>query len=173
VLIEQPLDSDWKLVTPAKPTETTRSLNRFAVIAEAGKPAELKVEEQHTLSRQHGILGTDDKTLLFFAGREITSPKVKEALEQVVRHKQKLAELAAQRLQIDQQIVQIAEEQNRIRQNMAQLDRTNDVYLKYVKKLSAQEDQIEQLRAEQKAKATEEAAQRKVLDDFVAGLDLA
>ena len=52
VLIEQPLDADWKLVAPKEPTEKTRDLYRFAVEAEPGKPAKLDVEEEQVVSQQ-------------------------------------------------------------------------------------------------------------------------
>ncbi len=47
VLLEQPVDEDdgWNLVG-LEPAEKTRSFYRFAVKAEPGKPATLKVEEE-------------------------------------------------------------------------------------------------------------------------------
>jgi len=45
VLLEQPVDEDWKLIGQ-EPAEKTRSLYRFAVEAKPGKPAKLKVEEE-------------------------------------------------------------------------------------------------------------------------------
>ena len=45
VLIEYPLDTNWKLIEPKDPTEKTRDVYRFAVTAEPGKPATLKIVE--------------------------------------------------------------------------------------------------------------------------------
>ena len=62
VLIEYPLDPNWKLMAPKEPTEKTRELYRFAVEAEPGKPAMLEVVEEqisepadrdHQHRRQH------------------------------------------------------------------------------------------------------------------------
>ncbi len=57
-------------------------------------------------------------------------------------------------------------EQNRIHQNMAQLDRTNELYAKDVKKFAEQEDRVESLRKEITALIQQEQEARKGLDDF-------
>ena len=75
--------------------------------------------------------------------------------------------------QIEQEIATIGQEQDRIRQNMAQLDRTTDLYKRYVKKFGDQEDAVEKLRGEIKTLQTEEAKQRKTLDDYLLSLELA
>ena len=51
----------------------------------------------------------------------------------------------------------IGQEQDRIRQNMAQLDRTTDLYKRYVKKFGDQEDEVERLRGEIQKLDEEEA----------------
>ncbi len=66
----------------------------------------------------------------------------------------------------------IGQEQDRIRQNMAQLDRTTDLYKRYVKKFGEQEDEVEKLRGEIKKLVDEEAKQRQALDAYLIGLEL-
>ena len=44
VLIESPIDTQWKLLTPKEPAEKTRDLYRFAAAAKPGEPAKLLVE---------------------------------------------------------------------------------------------------------------------------------
>ena len=56
ILIEQPYDATWTLTTPAQPAEKTRSLYRFALSAEPGKPASLLVREEQAISNAIGIL---------------------------------------------------------------------------------------------------------------------
>ena len=90
----------------------------------------------------------------------------------MVKQKRKLEEVATQLGQRQQQIRGIDEDQARIRQNMAQLDRNTDVYKNYVKKFSEQEAQIEKLHG-QMAKLNEETMRlRKALDEYLIGLDL-
>ena len=60
VLIEYPLDPDWKLVAPEKPEEKTRDRYRFAVAAQPGEPAKLHVEEERTDSQQIALSNLDE-----------------------------------------------------------------------------------------------------------------
>jgi chaperonin cofactor prefoldin len=103
---------------------------------------------------------------------QAVSEPVKKALAEIVRRKQRIEQTVAQRQQLEQRIREIGEDQSRIRQNMAQLDHDTDVYRNYVKKLSNQETQVEQFRAEIAKLSADEMSQRKSLDDFLTGLDL-
>ena len=47
---------------------------------------------------------------------------------------------------VDRKIEVVEDEQGRIRQNMAELDKSSDLYKRYVKKFGAQEDEVEKLR---------------------------
>ena len=66
----------------------------------------------------------------------------------------------------------IEQEQARIRQNMQQLDRTGDLYTRYVKKFGEQENQIETLREQIQTLVAEQARQQQSLDSFLSGLSL-
>jgi len=67
----------------------------------------------------------------------------------------------------EREIQVVEQEQNRIRQNMAQLDRTNELYAKYVKKFAEQEDRVEALRKEITGLVTQEQEARKALDEYL------
>jgi hypothetical protein len=139
VLVEYPFDPQWKLTAPAKADEKTRNLYRFMVEAKPGEPVKLAVEEERTDQQVVALNNLDDKTIQFYLSAKVVSDKVKEALAEIVKRKHALQELAVKKQQFEQHINQIGEDQNRIRQNMAQLDRTSDVYKNYVKKFSDQE----------------------------------
>ncbi len=172
VLIEYPFDASWKLVKPEKPAEKTRNLYRFAVAAKPGEPAALTVEEERTDS-QHIVLNSmDDGSIKFYLSAKVVSDKVKDALKEIVKRKADLGQLTAKKQQLEQRIRDIGEDQNRIRQNMAQLDRNSDVYKNYVKKFSDQESEIENLRAQIAKLVDEETGMRKSLDEYMTGLDL-
>ena len=63
-------------------------------------------------------------------------------------------------------------EQGRIRENMTRLDRNNDLYARYVKKFSEQEDQVETARAKIDELNKQINEQQKSLDEYLLGLDL-
>jgi chromosome segregation ATPase len=97
---------------------------------------------------------------------------VKAALQEVVKRKHEIELLAAKRRQLDGQIKAIGEEQARIRQNMDRLDRTSELYKRYVGKFTEQEDQIESLREQIQELQSQENQFRKSLDEYLMGLDL-
>ncbi len=172
VLVEYPLDASWKLVKPEKPAEKTRDLYRFAVEAKPGEPATLTVEEERTDAQHIALTSLDDGAIKFYLSAKVVSEKVKDALREIVRRKAELAQLAADRQQLEQRIREIGDDQTRIRQNMAQLDRNSDVYKNYVKKFSDQEAEIESLRGKIATLVNNESAKRKSLDEYMTGLDL-
>lgn len=55
---------------------------------------------------------------------------------------------------------------------MERLDRTGDLYQRYVKKFSEQEDQIERIRADVEKLRTQANPLRKALEEYLLGLDL-
>ena len=172
VLIEYPFDPNWKLMTPKEPSEKTRNQYRFAVEAEPGKPAVLSVLEEQIQNQQIAITNIDDGTILFYVNQKVTSDKVKEALRGVIQRKQQLAKVMADKQRLEEQVKVIGQEQDRIRQNMAQLDHATDLYKRYVKKFGEQEDEVEKLRGEIKKLIDEEAKQRQALDAYLIGLEL-
>jgi hypothetical protein len=172
VLVEYPIEPDWTLISPKEPAEKTRDRYRFAVEAKPGEPAKLLVSDERINHQQVAITNLDDKRITLLASNAVVSEPVKRALAETIRRKQQIEQLVVQRQQREQRIRDIGEDQSRIRQNMAQLDRQIDIYRRYVKKLSDQESQIEQLRAEIVQLSAEETNQRKSLDDYLLGLDL-
>ena len=172
VLIEYPIDPTWTLVSPKKPAEKTRQFYRFSVTAKPGEPARLLVAEERTDREQVVLTDIDDATVEIYLRARAVSQKVKAALGELVKRKHALEQVAAEKQQRQTHIQEIAEDQARIRQNMAQLDRNTDVYKSYVKKFSDQESEIEKLRSQVASLTDQETAQRKALDEFLMGLDL-
>lgn len=172
VLVELPIDSSWKLVSPKEPSEKTRDVYRFAVKAEPGKPTTLKVEEEQIVSQSLGLANLDDNTVLFYINQKEIRPAVKAALQEVVKRKQALQKVVEERTQLEQQITVIGQEQDRIRQNMGQLERNTDLYKRYVQKFGAQEDTVEKMREQIQKLSAEETRLRLALDDFLLKLDI-
>ena len=102
----------------------------------------------------------------------MVSDEVKAALKQAAALKAEWQALQVKRQQLEEQIRVIEQEQARIRQNMAQLDRTSDLYKRYVQKFAEQEDQNDKIRAEIKAVAEQINAAKKKLDDYLMSLEV-
>jgi hypothetical protein len=172
VRIEHAIDPQWKLIAPEKPAEKTRDMYRFAVAAEPGKPAELKIEEQQDIHQNVAIVNLGDDAIRLFLSSKVVSNSVKEALKEVVRRKTELADLQRQIQQKNQEIATIDQEQSRIRENMKSIDRNTDLYNRYVKKFTDQEDRIEDLREEAQKLEQQIADTQKSLDEYLSKLEL-
>ena len=173
LLIEYPHDANWKLIEPKEPAEKTREQYRFSVTAEPGKPVTLKLVEEQTVSQQIALANVPDDMILLFEHSTVVSESVKKALAEIVKRKQEIQSLTVKRQEQEQTINSITQEQARIRENMARLDRNNDLYVRYVKKFSEQEDQVEKARDEIKKLDAQIHERQKALDDYMLGLDLA
>jgi hypothetical protein len=173
VLIEKPLETIWNLVTPKEASEKTRDLYRFAVKAAPGKPETLTVKEERTSNEQVAVTNLNNQQILIYVNSPAVSDKVKAALQEVITRKAKIDEVVRQRQEMERQITVIDQEQERIRGNMAQTPKESELFRRYLTKFTEQEDNIEALRTKVTASITEEQKQRKSLDDFLIGLDLA
>jgi len=172
VLIEYPLDPTWKLVAPKEPAEKTRDLYRFAVDAKPGEPTKLLVEEERIDRQQVALTNMDENAIQVFLSAKVVSEKVKAALAEVIKQKAAIQKVVRDRTLLEQQVNTIGQDQSRIRQNMDKLDRTSDLYKRYVKTLTDQEDKLESLRGQIKELTDQETNLRKTLDDYLMGLDL-
>jgi hypothetical protein len=172
VLIEYPLDTNWTLIEPKEATEKTRDQYRFALKAEPGKPVNLEIREERTATQQIYVNNMDDGSIQYYINAKVVSDKVKAGLAEVIKRKQALSLLTAKRAELERQVTVIFEEQNRVRQNMAQLPKDSDLFRRYVTKFNEQEDKVEQLRDQIKTALADEQAGRQALDKFIIELEL-
>ena len=172
LLIEHPLRDGWGLVAPAKADETTRGVYRFKVEIAPKSTAKLVVVEEHPETETVALTesGLDDIALYVQAPK--ISDALKAALQKIIDMKTKLADLAQQRGVKEARIKEINDEQDRLRKNMAQLDRQSDLYKKYVEKLTAQETEFEKLQGEIKALKASEKGQQDELSAYILGLSV-
>jgi hypothetical protein len=170
VLVEQPTEADWNLVRPEKPEEKTREQYRFAVEAKPGATSTLVVEEERVEHQLTALTNVDDASIQLYLSASVVSDKVKQALAEIVKRKGAIADAERKLAELDRQVQEITAEQSRIRQNMERLDRTGDLYQRYVKKFSDQEDQLERIRSEAAQLRTQVESLRKSLEEYLLGV---
>jgi hypothetical protein len=173
VLIELPIDSNWQLVSTKNLAEQSRDTYRFSLDAPENKTASLTVEETRKLHQQIrlGVIA-DTSALVEFRSAAVASPKVKLAFAEFSTRLAARGELMKQRANLQSQISEVGTEQSRIRQNMQQLDKSSDLFKRYVTMFGQQEDLIAKTRAELKALAAQEEKQGKEFADFLNHLDV-
>lgn len=172
VLIQSPRDPQWELIAPEKPHEATRDSYRFLVEAEAQKSAQLLVREERTVAQHLALTNLEVNHLLIFVNSPSISDEARAALREVVTRKQELDKLVVAQNQHRQEIATITQEQERIRQNMAQIDRNSQIYQRYLKKFSEQEDRIEVLREQIEALEQEITQKRQALNEYLSNLEI-
>jgi chromosome segregation ATPase len=85
----------------------------------------------------------------------------------------KLDETRSQRTRQEQRIGEITGEHGRIRENMQRLQQNSELYHRYVKKLDQQETELEGIRKTVENLKAMEEEQRRDLNNYLMGLDLA
>jgi hypothetical protein len=148
VLIEHPFNSEYKLIAPAKATERTAEVYRFAVTVPPGKSEKLQVVLERPVSQTIAIYDADINVLGAYASRKEISAKMRDALQQVVQRRRAVQQLQAQAAAKDAEIKGMGDDQDRIRKNMAALDKASALYKRYVTELDRQETRLQTLRQE-------------------------
>ncbi|MCS7168950.1 MAG: DUF4139 domain-containing protein, partial [Gemmatales bacterium] len=144
VIIEHPYRGpDFRLVAPEKPLERARDVYRFEVVVPKGETKKLDVIEERDVVSTVALSNADDQTIRFFLQSPVVSPKVKEALEQFVKMKHRLAQLQQELAQTQSELKILEDDQARLRANLQTLPPSSETYKRYLKKLDEQEPMIE------------------------------
>lgn len=172
VLIEHPYRSDWVLLEPTNKPERSREVYRFPVVVEAGKTEKLVVKEE-TLTDELTALNNspNDFISIIIKGQKAT-PKILQALQNVMKMRGELDRTTALRTRREKEVVDISQEQIRIRENMARLTDNSELHIRYVKKLDAQETSLEEFRIEISGLKDTEGKQKHALDEYLGNLNL-
>ena len=174
LVVEHPYDAQFTLAAPAKADERTASLYRFRLAVAPGKSESLTIATERPLSQTVALLEGDMNQLLFYTERrEGTPAKLKTALEDIVARRRKLDELNSKQAEANTELASLTEDQERVRKNMAALDKTSALYKRYVTQLDEQETKIQALRVEKARLASASAESLRNLRVFLDTLEIA
>jgi len=172
VLIEHPRQSGWNLVEPQEPFATTRDSYRLKAAVPGGETKTVTLVFERSGQERIVLTNVQTNTLLQYKSTKGINPQVREALAEVMRRKQEIAQLQSEKKQAEEQLDEIANQQERIRKNMAELDKTTDLYQRYLKKLTEDEDQIEKLRNKIDTLAEEIQKKQNALNEYLQNLSV-
>ncbi len=172
VLVEHPFDAQSTLVKPAAAAERTATVYRFAVPVPAGKTATLQVVTEKPLESTVALLDGDVNQIAIYAEGSDIPAATRQALARIVNARRRLQNLSEQAAAADTHVGDIGREQDRIRRNMAALDRASPLYRRYVGELDAQETQIGTLRADARRLRAEADAARTALRALLDTLEI-
>ncbi len=165
--------TDWELVAPEEPAEETADRYRFTVALEPRAAEELVVEMQQPVTQTVALLDADADKINFYLKSTVISDELKAALQEIVRRRVAIAEVAQQIAVRQARLKEIGEEQDRIRRNMGQLNRDADLYNKYVAKLTQQEDEFDRVRAERDTLQEKHSQLTTDLNEYIRTLNVA
>jgi hypothetical protein len=173
VIVEHPVRAGYSLRGDTKPEETTAQWMRFRLEVGAKQTATLKVEEARPLEASFQISQLNrDQVALFVKERSI-SPAVEEALRGVFDQRSAVDSLESQKDGRDEEIHNIYDDQQRIRENLKALtDSANEKALvqRYTKQLDDQENRLDALRRESAQLQTQIDAANEALEKTIQSL---
>jgi len=128
--------------------------------------------EEHTRVSQIALTNSPDDTIRIFLRANVTSPKVKAALEQALARKSKLAETQHEIQQEEKALQVIEKDQARMRENMARVPPTSEAYKRYLQKFDVQETEIEKRRERITKLQSQAEDERKAYESFLLNLNV-
>jgi hypothetical protein len=172
LLVEHPRPSGWELVTDERLVETTPNVWRLELSLEPDEERELRVVEERTERQTVAVGSMDLEELLAFNQRGKASDEVLDAVRTAAELQSRINEAQRSLNAIDDQRRRINNDQSRIRDNMARIDRDSDLYRRYMSTLSDQEDRLNELEQQRDRLEDEKRQAEKELRDFLANLNV-
>ena len=163
-------NQQFKLVDTDKPIEDTPDVYRFQTPVKAGETKTFTVKEEKDISSSMQLTNNSDDTIRYFINLAEASPALKQKLTQALAIKGEWDAARRELAQVVADLQRLNADQDRIRKNLRETPKEAEVYETYLKKLSAQEKEIDLLTAKQKKLMGEEFSTRKKFDDYLAGI---
>lgn len=172
VILEQATSDEWSLVEPKEAHQRTRDTLRFKLPVEGRKTASQTVTLERTAEQAVGLVDRGLDEIAFYMRSRTISPQVRAALEEVAQRRTDLDQIARRRAEAEKKREELVADQARIRENLKTLDKAQDAYQRQLRQFDDIDEQINTLREEIAKLRGDEAAKRKALEDYLAGLDV-
>lgn len=172
VVIEHPFTNGRKLIEPATFAEKNAEVYRFTTDLPAGKGGKFIVKEEQVEVQEVALMDQPADTLLFFIQQGAISDQARQALQVVVGLKQELSDVQRQYEALQQQVAEIQNGQQRLRENIKSVGPTSTLGMRYVSKLNSEEDQLEKLNTRIATLRQDVQAKQKALADHLAKLSV-
>jgi hypothetical protein len=166
LVIEHPIRPGWMLETEPVADEMTAGYARYRVPVAARGEATLRIAERRTGETRYTMQQLDDRVLLSFSQRGVSMDDLRRALQPLADARAQIAAFDGQMQELSNQVSAIDEDQSRIRENLRALSSgraDKGLVDRYTRELAAQEDQLQQLRAQLKTVAAERGAAQTAL----------
>jgi hypothetical protein len=163
-------NQQFKLVDTEKPMEETPEVYRFQTPLKAGETKTYTVKEERDISSSIQLTNNADEQIRYFINLTEASAGLKEKLKEALKIKGTWDEARRELQQVVADLQRLNADQDRIRKNLRETPREAEVYETYLRKLSAQEKEIDALTARQKKLMADEFSTRKSYDEYLANI---
>jgi Domain of unknown function (DUF4139) len=172
VVIEEARGDGWKPVGDTKDVEETATRLRYRVTAPRGRTtkATLTLERVESQSIALSTL-SPERVLATITGIDNASPALKDAAGKLAALVADLNSATARRAELAAETKRIADDQARIRQNLAAVGQGSDLGRRYVDALRKEEDRLAEIATADKALQSEIADKRKTAEDLAKNLN--
>lgn len=172
IVVEQGKMSGWELADTIKPTESTETLYRFELNVDAAKEGKLAITQQRTDGQMVMFANIGGNQMIEYSKNGKVSKAVMDAFRDAQRRQGLIQQTQNEIGRVEESRRLIDADQARIRQNMDRLDRTTELYKKYLATLTEQEGKLE-LSAVQLTELRETLGQQeRELAEYLAGLNV-
>jgi archaellum component FlaC len=175
IVIEHPARQGWKLADGAEPAESSASFHRFLLNADPQKITVLSVKEYRPMSTRYELTNVSDNEIDFFLSQNTINSEVEKVLRRIAEQKNTIAALDAEIVARKTQISGIAEDQQRVRENMKALKGSAEekaLVERYARQLNDQEDRVQSLQHEISELRQKRDASQKALTEMIDALEL-
>ena len=171
VVIEEARGDGWKPVAETKDVEETATRLRYKVSAPRGRTTKATLVLER-LEREAIALSTlePEQIVTTITGLDNASPALKDAMVKLGALVADLNRAEARRDDLAAEAKRIADDQARIRQNLAAVGQNSDLGRRYVDALRKQEDRLAEIAAADKALETDMAEKRKTAEKMAKNL---
>lgn len=173
LMIQHPKRGGWELVQPEEAEEQTGSAYRFIREIPAGTEDQLlEVVEEYPQKQTTRLSNLDSGQITYYLENVAMSSQLRSAFTRIQALQRQIHELQRSRNSAQSQIDSIFRSQERIRNNMEQLDRDSRLYRQYVTALSEQEEELNTLYGRVENLNDEITAVQNELHAFMSELDI-
>jgi hypothetical protein len=152
LIIEHPQRPGYKLLEPAKASETTANANRFEVKLGASANETFVLREERVYDQTLQVTNMTPDTIAVWLENKVLSPAGRRQLEQIAQKKRDIADNDATLKLADSSIADLTQDQTRIRANIQSLNNVKNqeaVVQQYAGQLAANETKMAALRDQQ------------------------
>jgi len=173
MMIEHPnrTRQQFKLVGTEKPFEDTPDVYRFRTTVKATETANFTVKEERDVVQSVTITNGAEDQIRYFISLSESSPALRATLQQALKVKGEWDVVRRELTQVGADLSRLNIDQDRIRKNLRETPKEAEVYDTYLKKLAAQEKEIDKLTDQQKKLMADEFKAKKKYEDFLANIE--